>query len=416
MNKLILKVFTLLALSLIRLNLAMAITPLDWAMNGVNNHGTWVYDTTYSSAGDRLSFEQGMFANQLQRYNNSAPSSHQINLIYVYTTDLEMYCRGSGQSSALSPCTSQELQEYYSPRFMQNKLSTASQSIAQYATINSSKAPIKLMAIVDGRVNSFPIGSPNDVLNSLNILPESEAIIFADNVAQAFCSDNRIVGVQFDIEPFSFSGKNGAYQTGINTNLPTQGQKYFFTEIAKQFNSSQFGCKNFNYPQGRIFSIFTTADNITPEVAAVLNKYHNGYVIDSLYDLGNKVGGTANSLAEYNKLVKREITKMALVANKYQLSYKFALPAAASAQEFEQFNNLTSGVNQVEYVKAALVSIRQSNAWRDPLFKGEDLWGWNSALWLIITNESGIVKSQILPADPSQDRLNKVMPYLKNNL
>ena len=69
--------------------------------------------------------------------------------------------------------------------------------------------------------------------------------------------------------------------------------------------------------------------------AAVLNSHGNGYVVISGYDLGSNQGGQVNTPAEYRSLVQKKIQETMTMASQHQVYYQFAIPAGASAHEFE---------------------------------------------------------------------------------
>lgn len=393
-------------------------TAVNCLMPGYNNHGTWAYDSTFSSSGSKDGLKPGLFVNSIASYNTKAQSIHQINQIYAYATDMEMYCKGSGQSTKNTSCTSNLMQEYYDTKFMKGKTPTGPLSVAAYASLTNAGIQVKNIPIIDGRVDIANPGDPNnenDLLDSFNILTPSEAAAYADNISVAICSDDNIDGIQFDIEPFSFTGDKGAYQTGKNTNLPTTGQQYFYQEIAKQFATNP-QCRDSKHPQGRVFSVFTYASAITPVVAKTFTQYGNGFIVDSLYDLGPNPGGVATTPTDYAKYVNAEIKAMKTIADQYNLPYKFAVSAAASVHEFEMSGSIPTTYHQVDYLKAVYTALWNNNIYNDPNFKGIDIWGWSNAMWWADVTNPNSVLTQFIPADPSKDLYNEVVPYLQGNL
>ncbi len=329
-----------------------------------SGNGTWTYDTAKPAP------KPGEFVQNITIYNGMAPG-HEITQVFYYGGDIEMYCRGSGDSDPSTPCNAENLFSYYNPD---------NQSGALYGQVPGVK---NLIPVIDGRVDS-PAGS--DYLDHLNDMSENDAVFFADMVAKQVCADDRIDGIQFDIEPFSFTGGSGAPYAG-------KGQQYFYTEIAKDFagwngqqdqagvntydpqHADPLSCVSKNHPNGRIFSVFTFSKNVTPDVVAVFNYHHNGYIVDSLYDLGAKPGGSLNTPDEFTQLITAETKAMSQLG----IPYQFAIPGAGSAHEYESAidpkGHNVKGFSQVQYINAALTVIAPYRT--DPNFKGIALWSWN---------------------------------------
>ncbi|WP_419418589.1 hypothetical protein ACNVED_08470 [Legionella sp. D16C41] len=316
-------------------------------------NGTWAYDDIYNNAGKKIGHSPGLFANTINNYNLSASGNHIISRLYSYGGSLEMYCQGSGGTSPSKACNPSNMLVYYD----KGKLSTAT----YYSVLGKSSKPVAIIPIVDGRLDQK---GADDYLSALNNLDQKTAALYADKVAQLFCSDPQVEGVQFDIEPFDIS---------------KSGQAYFYQQIAKDFASSM--CIDNAHPKGRIFSIFTFASRINNTVAQILNKYQNGYVIDSLYDLGPKPGGSVNSPSEYRKYIKTEVKNMLAKAKQYNIKFQFAIPAAASAHEFESKNGVSTGYAQLDYVKASYEVFKQLQVQSDPNFAGVSLWVWLDQMW-----------------------------------
>ncbi len=362
-------------------------------MNNINTaiipygYGTWVYDKFFPTDGSKAFTKPGLLSSNLTSYNQEA-KGFTFTQIFAYGGDIEMYCRGSGESDPSEPCTVDGkeptiLTTYpgvYKDKYVGHR--------SQEAYYNLPGVRQNLL-IIDGRMDQDIKAGDYDYLNSLNILLPAEAILFADVVSTAICQDDFVDGVQFDVEPFSFTGEGGLKKG--------DGQKYFYTQIAKNFagwngqpdnsginpnlSSDPLGCVNSHHPNGRIFSVFTFAQSVTPDVVAAFKQYNNGYIVDSLYDLGPLPGGQLNSVADFAKYAAQEIADM----KTKNVPYQFAIPAAASAHEFETTTN--SGVqgigvgNQIEYIKAVIaaidpITLRQS----DLNFKGIDIWSWNQKM------------------------------------
>lgn len=320
-----------------------------------------------------------------------------------------MYCRGSGQSDKTDACT---IANGYKPPKGKPDLKDAFivtfpgteedhhiglQSLEGYLGIPKVAQNI---LIIDGRLD-LPTGTEDEYLDYINALPEDEAIYFANKVSTAICSNNNVDGVQFDIEPFSFTGEGGK--------VPGPGQKYFYNQIAKNFASTEFGCVNTDHPNGRIFSIFTFAKAITFDVKTMLTQYGNGYVMDSLYDLGPLPGGQLNSIEDFKKYATQEIQDMKALG----VPYQFAIPAAASAHEFETrvtkdgTNMKAAGPGkQIEYVKTVIELIKE-NVLNDPNFKGIGVWSYNQKMYW---PKDVDIYTPASPSEESMDYLNSAMP------
>lgn len=378
-------------------------------------NGVWAYDATkYSSTGKASDPVAGYFLTQLDQYN--FPNGHDgqpnstgpISQVFAYGGDVELYCQGSGGSAPGSACLPKSFLLVYYPPFLfngstnnwdfwQNSLGdsgfrsvTDYKRLTYYNPTDNKIEPAQAIADIDGRVDMAHTNDDDtnqDYLNSLNILSKTDASRFADVVAKGICADDNIDGVQFDIEPFSFTGG-----TSTDPNKPPlkgDGQKYFYEEIAKDFAGhyddsavkDPLHCVDTAHPNGRIFSVFTFADKVTPDVEQVFNKYHNGYVVDSLYDLGtdtNPDQPTWHDLATFDKLAIDEIKKMATK----NVPYQFAIPAAASVHEYESSTMTNKGIgkgNQYAYVLGALSAIKQYGL--TPNFKGIDVWSYNKEMW-----------------------------------
>lgn len=75
-------------------------------------YGTWVYDQEYDgniSEGSislknvKVNVKPGLFQDAITEWNQKA-TGFPYTQIYSYGGDIEMYCRGSGQSDSSAPC------------------------------------------------------------------------------------------------------------------------------------------------------------------------------------------------------------------------------------------------------------------------------------------------------------------------
>lgn len=386
-------------------------------------YGTWVYDQEYdgnisegsiSLKNGKENVKPGLFKDVITEWNQKA-TGFPYTQIFSYGGDIEMYCRGSGQSDQTAPCIkangyvsppTKDLTDGFIVTFTGNDKDQhiGLKSLEGYLGIPKIAQHI---LIIDGRVD-LPVKTEEEqeeeYLNHINTLPADEAQYFADKVSKAICSNNDVAGVQFDIEPFSF--------TGEGRKVAGPGQKFFYNQIAKNFagwnghsgdntgintGGDTLGCVNTDHPNGRIFSIFTFAKAITPDVKTMLTQYGNGYVMDSLYDLGPKPGGELNSVEDFKKYATQEIQDMKALS----VPYQFAIPAAASAHEFETRagKDAAGAGNQIEYVKSVIELIKE-NVLNDPNFKGIGVWSYNQKMYWPKGGD------EYTPASPSEESMN----------
>ena len=385
-------------------------------------NGAWIYDKIWS--GDlpdgtitvkKNHIKPGLFRDAITEHNNKA-TGFPITQPFSYGGDIEMYCRGSGGSATSDPCNSDGLlitfpgSDLMKDGVYKGDHFVGLKSFKSYLDIPKVEQNI---IVIDGRLDNIKLGE-YDYLDYLNTLDKDDANLFADIISKAICDQDRLDGVQFDVEPFSFTGKGGSV-TG-------PGQKYLYTQIAKNFagwnghdddvtginpdpSTDPLGCVSENHPNGRIFSVFTFAKFITDEVKEVFLRYGNGYIVDSLYDLGPLPGGQLNSIDDFKKYAAQEIEDIKATG----LPYQFAIPLAASAHEFETKNvNPPIGIgegNQIEYVKAVMELINpKALKAEDPNFKGINIWSWNQKMFWH--------GDEYTPASPPQDALDFLNSFM----
>ena len=63
------------------------------------------------------------------------------------------------------------------------------------------------------------------------------------------------------------------------------------------------------------------------------------------------------------------------------MNYQFAIPAGASAHEFESKAGVSTGYLQSDYVQRAFDAINKFSAKQDPYFLGNDIWSWNDKMF-----------------------------------
>lgn len=326
-------------------------------------NSAWAYDTT----------APGTWVNAIKAYNEQATSGHELNEIYSYATDLEMYCPNNDGTQ----CTANDLYAFYTPGS-----SGPARTDAYYQAFDATNpGSLIISPIIDGRTDA------NGYMQGFNELSPQLAAGFADKVAGQVCADPHVDGIQFDIEPFNVSTKNGQY--------------YFYLQLAKDFAGqhladpaqNSYGCVDAAHPRGRFFSVFTFAASIQPgtgsagNVQAVLNAYRNGYFMDSLYDLSSAPAGTLNGIAAYRVAVRQEATDTKTWANRLHVRYGYGIPASASAHEFTTCSATpgatdscvpdatgATGYPMIDYAKAAVAAVDSTGALHDPHYLGTAIW------------------------------------------
>ena len=363
-------------------------------------HAAWVYDISNRVDGKRR-YDPGYYATALNNYNRQAGSKHKIRLIYTYAGSMEMYCRGRNAKQ----CRLDDLMVVY-PLKTDRKLIGAdgADTVRAYASeVDASLAGGKVMVVplIDGVVSADYEGS----MKGFNELPREMAIAYADKVSRKFCADDNVAGVQFDIEPFNVSSKNGQY--------------YFYKRIAENFSgtveaSLQQGpveCKNDRHPQGRFFSVFGSSNQLNPagpaagNIAEIFSDHNNGYYIAPLYDLGSGPAGQGHSVTEYQRIAARHAKQMAEWATKLNVMYQLGIPAAATVHEY----GFCRGINcrpasddrektQEAYTQAAIDAVNASGSRSNKLFRGMAVWGWTRGI--------NVNECEFEPQIPSWNALN----------
>jgi hypothetical protein len=347
-------------------------------------NSAWAYDNGTA----------GAWAKTISAYNAAATGRHTLTQLFSYATDMEMYC----PHNKAADCTPSDLHSYYTPAS-----SGWASTLAYYNDFDAGRTAghISLSPIIDGRTGA------GGYLIPFNKLSPSLARTFADQVAAQVCADPRIGGIQFDIEPFDLTSKNGQY--------------HFYRQIAKDFagqhTGDPYGCVSAAHPQGRYFSVFTFAASIQPgtasaaNVSAIISADHNAYVIDSLYDLGTNPAGWLNDLPAYHTLVIRQAHDMTTWADQQHIPYAFGIPAAASAHEYQTCTGTchpgadgSTGNPMLSYTKDAVAAINGSRAPGDHLFRGTAIWA--------LTNKISSGGATVTPAPAPPD----VLRYLATSL
>lgn len=326
-------------------------------------NSAWAYDTG----------APGTWVDAIRAYNQQAGPRQQLNEIYSYATDLEMYCPDNDGTR----CSASDLDSYYTPGS-----GGRARTDAYYQAFDASQpGSLIISPIIDGRTDS------NGYLQGFNELSPQLAAGFADTVAGQVCADPHVDGIQFDIEPFDVSTQNGQYS--------------FYLQLAKDFAGKHagptaddpYGCVDAAHPDGRFYSVFTFAASLQPgtesaaNVQRILNSYRNGYFMDSLYDLSSAPAGTLNGITAYRRAVRREATQTRRWADRLGIKYGYGIPASASAHEFttctatpeavgscEPDQTGATGYPMIEYARAAVRAIDGVRAPLDPRYIGTAIW------------------------------------------
>jgi hypothetical protein len=361
-------------------------------------NSAWVYDTT----------APGTWVQAIDRYNQQASTGHELNEVYSYATDMEMYCPDNDGTQ----CAASDLYSFYEPGG-----GGWARTAAYDQAFNASDPNTMIISpIIDGRTD------PQGYLQGFNELSPELAAIFADKVAAQVCADPLVDGIQFDLEPFDVTSKNGQYHFYL------QLAKNFAGEHAGSPSADPYGCVDDAHPRGRFFSVFTFAASIRPGTASagnvqdILNTYRNGYFMDSLYDLSDAPAGTLNGIADYRTAVQREATQTKQWANRLHLKYGFGIPASASAHEFTTCTETAdaigtcvpdstgaAGYPMIEYTTAAVTAIERTGAPHDPRYIGTAIWDFGDHVsW------NGLNFGPVPPTDDVLDYLAGHLPGSRN--
>ncbi|MGN6414969.1 hypothetical protein [Flexivirga sp.] len=326
-------------------------------------NSAWVYDTA----------QPGTWIDAIRSYNARAGAGHALHQVYSYGADMEMYCPDNDGRR----CTAGDLYSTYTAGG-----GGPARTAAYYdAFAAADPDAFTISPIIDGRTDA------RGYLQGFNELSPSLAAGFAGKVAAQVCADPHVAGIQFDLEPFDVTTKNGQY--------------YFYLQLAKNFAGQHagdpahdpYGCVDAAHPRGRFYSVFTFAEAIRPgsesaaNVRDILTTYGNGYLMDSLYDLSKAPAGTLNGLADYTSAARQEAGNTTRWANRLHIRYGFGIPASASAHEFtacsagpdavgECLPDATgaTGYPMVSYSRAAVAAINASGAVHDPRYIGSAVW------------------------------------------
>lgn len=378
-------------------------------------NGIWMYDSSHNGPSGDKGLQPGMWVSKINAFNRHATKGHRISVMFSYAADMEMYCPGKNPGK----CTLGDLDSYYFPPGMhkapaypapvgQSGYNSTSAYAMGVKLPKNSERKLVMSPIIDARMDRDYDGS----LKGFTHLSPRLAKGFADKISRMVCSDNQIDGIQFDLEPLNLKSKNGQY--------------YFYMEIARNFAGQHDGnpakdpyhCVDSRHPHGRFFSIFTFAKTIKVGTESArntehfVNKYGNGIVIDSLYDLSQKPGGYFNPVSHYTKRVDAEVANMKKWANAQHIRYGFGIPAAATAHEYASCHGPQchpgphgkTGAPIIKYTKAAIHAIDENGVRQDPRYMGTNIWFFGPSVYF--------KQSRLKPTPPPQ----AVLKYLQTHL
>lgn len=328
------------------------------------SNGAWIYDGA----------ARGQWIPVIESFNAIASPERRINQINTYGSDIEHIDENDPE---------QGFETYYDTNIKTGNRDTTSayyNALTLAPALSGAPDGYSYSPIIDAQIGST-------YLKGFNTASKAVVEEAADKIAAQICADERVDGIQFDIEPFDVS---------------KDGQYHFYNQISKNFAglhtgnvaTDPFGCVTPAHPQGRYYSVFTFANSVNP--ANPLSRQRvkdvfetgsiaNGYIIDSLYDLGTRPMAHLNDLPTYESLVNVEAANMKTWANSLGIFYAYGIPATASAHEWAQCTggcvagaDGTKGNPMLEYTKRAVNAINATGAPNDPLYIGANVWSLGS--------------------------------------
>lgn len=359
----------------------------------------WIYDASGNTTGP------GQFIIDINKWNSPyTVYGNRITELHTYGTDLEMY--GSQANS------NETLHAFYVPN--QIKVLTANNTNTSYRYVGPYSLIVYKQGVSDANYMSPIIDGRTDTgyLLNFNNLSVPLAVEFADLLSMQVCLDERVDGLQIDIEPLDFKVRPGglSFQGGPALN----SQVAFYLRLVDNFSSqdstepviTDFEKSDYTkaalplcqYKQ-RYVSVFTFATKIEQAIAGEykddvkdLLSRDNFLVIDSLYDLPPGTNSpTMTPPQTYKQYVINEVEAMVALSELYGINYKFAIPASCSFHEC----GAIGGYSQRDYVAAAMEAIAYVNNHGSPgrngagricsseHFKGIAIWAFddNTVQW-----------------------------------
>ncbi len=376
-------------------------------------NSAWVHDLTVDQKGNVTGAHPGQFLAILQAYNQGATPGHQIGMLFTYVGHIQITPNNVVLNYFPVDSTVTNAANNWLPGS-----NNGMQSVQAYSklTLNGQGNGQPILNFVDivAALDSTSLADLTGI-HQMNTFSKKLALHFADNVAKKLCANAMIDGVQFDIEPFTFKGSN---KSGLG-----RGQQYFYTEIAKDLagyhhsgNIDAFNCRNANHPQGRYLSVVASVSEVQGEgqqIAAVMNKYGNGFVVVAIHGVIHLHNGVAVNPAILHANAEKQAAILVKAADKFQIPYQIVIPASGIENMFECNKSPKdgcqySGYDQIDYVKATMTAISDSGARNDPLFKGVAVYAFFQG--------SFIHQNVLLPSNPTLDKKQQLIAYLQKNL
>lgn len=280
----------------------------------------------------------------ISSFNQDTMTAAPINHIVLYGSDVEisydeMCCTPAGDTK----------------KFGRSLTDSMSRRLEQYSEVSNDTT---LTFIIDGRMDGGEVWSPD-----LSKLSTEEVVEWSRWMAQWICAYDRIDGVQLDLEPLGTQ-----YRWDANFRL-------LASELGNLFASRDYGCISPRRPDGVALSTFALASSV--DVGLMQAMGPNGYVVISGYDLGTGGAGSPNPPSTYEANLRAQLASIKATSAKSGVPYMVGIPAAASTYEFETYLKdgqlISSGYNQVDYIKRALSALRDICN-DDPNYLGPMLW------------------------------------------
>lgn len=318
-------------------------------------HGAFVDDTTYS-AGPTSSTTNtpGRWVPNISNFNQGATSRTEITRLYPYSGTIELKCTGptDASSGGIIDCVysgpgQNVFVHYQTPAF-------GEASVAAYRTAFPT---MEIHAVFTGRADG-----------ALTYSEVGEGT--ADVLAGEICSDPNVDGVVLDLQPNDMVSVS-------------PGLLAFYRRLTTNFLSAS--CRDANHPMGRVFGVVLNPNDVQNWSLMASTLWARGYVIVQGYNVLR--AKLVTNVTIYASFLSDRVQLMDAHSRDKGIRYTVAIPAAASASEFElsgsyqastppcNFVALTEGYPQLDYVRAARTNILAQVTSR--FYAGMDYNGWS---------------------------------------
>jgi hypothetical protein len=398
--------------------------------------GAWLDDASYPNGlkGTPL-YKAGTYTDMLEDFNQYAMNERKIHRVYSHGGMIQMYCRGAGSSWPYVRCTKDNVDVFYDVPYYgdsgrastkiyndvkisehrarihicddnddddnisekdcelyisKNRATGGAACVPQTCVPqvqnNESNESIDVVPVIEGQLDGL-------YLNALEVNPYAAEVV-ADKVAEVYCNDPNVAGLQINLAPFDIN---------------RSGQFAFYKHLNKLLGQASNQCVDAKHPQGRYFSVLgipgsynvkgefvSFDDNTWKKLKTVLGD--RGYFIMQGYNLGPKGQGEYTNTKDYHAYLERELVAMMAAAKRYGIKYSVAIPVTASTKEFEmralyQFGGKNTNVkkyssSQRDYVSIALKLIAKHGLIEGSHYVGLDYMGWNKTMsYIPATNQ-----------------------------